>query len=87
MSQQQVDCLFSQFATRSGSLSCSPWVYSRESLVLFYVLFTSQNFFLGLVFSFELHSAKNLFFSNFSITVSLKAVGLSMRYSVSVILM
>ena len=67
MSQQQVDCLFSQFTTRSGSLSCSPWVYSRESLVLSDVLFTSQVFFLGLVFSFELHSAKNLFFSNFSI--------------------
>ena len=32
-SSQQVDCLFSQFATHPTRWSCSPWVYSRESLV------------------------------------------------------
>ena len=85
MSQQQVDCLFSQFTTRSGSLSCTPWVYSRESLVLFYVLFTSQIFFYGLYFHLNLIQLKIC--SSQILVLSLKAVGLSMRYSVSVILM
>ena len=86
MSQQKVDCLFSQFATHSGSLSCSPRVYSRESLVLHSMSYLLHSFFFQGLY-FHLNFIQLNICSSQILVLSLKAVGLSMRYSVSVILM